>query len=90
MTTISMDEAGMSGLFSAPAMARPPTMDQYTQPGMAGDVRRRHRQAAHLHAVRSTGDTARGKPPPVSARFVVGLQWALFAACAVRILVLSP
>ncbi len=43
-----------------------------------------------VERVRADGETARGKPPPVSARFVVGLQWAMFAACALRILVLAP
>lgn len=86
MTTISMDDAGTSGLFSAPALVRPPTLDGH----VAAEVRRRHRAATHLYAVGHTGHTARGKPPPCSARFVIGLQWAMFAACAVRILLLAP
>jgi len=90
MATISMDDAGSSGLFLSPALARPPTIDPHVYPAFGDAVRRSHKASSHLYAVRASADTARGKPPPVSARMIVGLQWALFAACAVRILLLAP
>lgn len=83
MTTMFM--ADESGLYLAP-----PNPARASPEQSASAMVLRHVESAAVRLVRQDGDTARGKPPPVSARFVVGLQWALFAACAVRILLLAP
>lgn len=91
MSTIFMaDDSGHSGLFLAPGSSRLNPAPRYDMEADPVHAARRASASAAIRIVRADGDTARGKPPPVSARFIWGLQWALFAACAVRILVLSP
>ncbi len=84
------DDSGHSGLFLAPRSPRVHSAPQYDIEVDPVHASRRAASAAAIRIVRADGDTARGKPPPISARFIWGLQWALFAAVAVRILVLSP
>lgn len=88
MATIYMADE-QSGLFMRPTSARATPSAELMQAAASG-ARLRMEGGGALGRVSSAGDTARGKPPPVSARFVVGLQWAFFAVCVVRILFLAP
>ena len=49
----------------------------------------RSHAAQAIAAARPSGETHRGKPPVVSVRLVVMMQWTMFAACALR-LALGP
>ena len=95
MSTIYMDDhQGGAGHFLAPAHANPhpggSAWDMVVDPSQTAVGRIREKAATErIRLVRADGVTARGKPPPVSVRGVMVLQWSLFAACAIRILLMS-
>jgi hypothetical protein len=47
----------------------------------------RARTALAIASAKPGGHTDRGRPPIVSVRLVVALQWAMFATCALRLAV---
>lgn len=45
--------------------------------------------AARIAISRADGQTARGKPPVISASLIIAMQWIMFAACALRCTLLA-
>ena len=81
MTTTTMP----GGLFASPALAgrRGPGDTNASESGLR---EYRHLAAVRIEQSRVGGESARGKPPVVSARLLVAMQWTMFAMCALRCL----
>ncbi len=45
--------------------------------------------AVRIAISRADGQTARGKPPMISASLIIAMQWIMFAACALRCTILA-
>jgi len=85
MMTPTMSMSGAS-LFGAPSLADRQADDAAAQSGL--------HERSRLVALRSEqaklgGESARGRPPVVSASLIIAMQWVMFAACVVRVMMLS-
>jgi len=85
MTTMLMSGAS---LFAGHSLAerQGPAFDS---PNESGLRELRHLAAVQVHAARAEGETARGRPPVISARLIIAMQWVMFAACALRCTILA-
>lgn len=80
MTTLTMMPAARFG-----ATSHAERLDPEADPAST-NVRMLRAHAAQVIALaRPGGETHRGKPPMVSVRLVVALQWVMLGTCALRI-----
>lgn len=84
MTTMTMPGAS---LFAGHSLAerQGPVFDTAEESGLR---ERRHLAAVQIERSKIGGESARGRPPVVSASLIIAMQWVMFAACILRVCVL--
>lgn len=86
MATMTMMPGG--SLFGAHSLAerQGPVFDGADESGLH---ERRRIAAVQIEQSKVGGESARGRPPVVSATLIIAMQWVLFAACALRVVMLT-
>lgn len=84
MTTMTMSGAS---LFAGHSLAerQSPVFDSAEESGLH---ERRRIAAVQIEQSKVGGESARGRPPVVSAALIIAMQWVMFAACALRVVML--
>lgn len=83
MTTMTMSGGSLYGAHSLAERQGP--AESVEESGLH---ERRRIVALRIERSKVGGESARGRPPVVSATLIIAMQWVMFAACALRVLML--